>query len=61
MEKKEKKTEKEKMLNEELYYSDDDQLHKELLLSKELCFDYNNLRPSEVENNYLKKLVKIWQ
>ena len=34
MGKKEKKTEKEKMLNEELYYSDDDQLHKELLLSK---------------------------
>ena len=60
MEKKEEKTEKEKMLNEELYYSDDDQLHKELLRSKELCFDYNNLRPSEVEKkkSIIKQLFK---
>lgn len=59
MEKKPEKTEKEKMLNEELYIGGEE-LHNELLNSKELCYDYNNLRPREEEKKkaIIKKLFK---
>ena len=49
MEKRDGKTEKQKMLNEELYYAGVEELHNELVHSKEMCYDYNQLRPSEVE------------
>ena len=43
------KSEKQKMLDEELYYSGVPELHNALLDSKEMCYDYNNLRPREKE------------
>ena len=57
---KSEKTEKEKMLNEELYYSGVPELKNALLYSKEMCYDYNNLRPKEIEKKkeILKKLFK---
>ena len=57
---KKEKTEKQKMLDEELYYAGVPELKNALLYSKEMCFDYNNLRPKEIEKKkeILKKLFK---
>ena len=54
------KSEKQKMLDEELYYSGVPELKEALLNSKEMCYDYNNLRPKELEKKreILKKLLK---
>ena len=52
-------TEKEKMLAGMLYDADnDEQLVRERLICKDLCYDYNNLRPSErlKQNELIKKL-----
>ena len=53
-------TEKDKMLAGELYdanYNED--LMKERIKAKELCYEYNNLKPSEIKkrNETLKKLL----
>jgi len=42
-------TEKEKMLAEELYFADVEELVKERISAKELCFDFNHTNPSNVE------------
>jgi len=42
-------TEKQKMINEEYYLSSDEELVKEREYAKELCFEFNNLRPSNKE------------
>ena len=52
--------EKEKMLAGELYdanYNED--LLKERLLAKDLCWEYNNLKPSDIERrkNILKQII----
>jgi len=54
------KSEKQKMLDEELYYSGVPELKEALLNSKEMCYDYNNLRPKELDKkrDILKKLLK---
>ena len=50
-------TEKEKMLKEMLYDANNDEdLIKERTIAKDLCFTYNQLMPSNVENQ--KKLLK---
>ena len=50
-------TEKEKMLKEMLYNANNDKdLLKERAIAKDLCFKYNQLMPSDVENQ--KKLLK---
>ena len=50
-------TEKEKMLKEMLYDANNDKdLIKEREIAKDLCFKYNQLMPSHVENQ--KKLLK---
>lgn len=43
------KSEKEKMLSGELYDPSDAELAAERLRCKELCFDFNSLRPSETD------------
>ncbi|MGF7049545.1 maltose O-acetyltransferase [Paenibacillus sp. DS2015] len=52
-------TEKEKMLNGKLYLAFGEELAGERQHAKELVFDYNGLRPSEIEqrNSILKKLL----
>ena len=54
------KSEKQKMLDEELYFSGVPELKNALLHSKEMCYDYNQLRPSEEEKKQeiLRKLFK---
>ena len=54
------KSEKEKMLNEELYDASGEELTKEREYTKDLCYDYNHTRPSEKEKlkNIIKKLFK---
>ena len=54
------KSEKQKMLDEELYYAGVPELKEALLNSKEMCYDYNNLRPRELDKRkeILKKLLK---
>ena len=54
------KSEKQKMIDEELYYSGVPELQNLLQKSKEMCLDYNNLRPKEIEKKkeILKKLFK---
>lgn len=42
-------TEKEKMLKGELYQSFGKELTEERLRAKELCFDFNNARPSDIK------------
>ena len=42
-------TEKEKMLKGELYQSFGKELTEERLRAKELCFDFNNTRPSDIK------------
>ena len=50
-------TEKEKMLKEMLYDANNDEdLLKERAIAKDLCFKYNQLMPSDIENQ--KKLLK---
>ncbi|MDF2567433.1 MAG: lacA1 [Oscillospiraceae bacterium] len=51
-------TEKEKMLASKPYRAFDEQLTKERQWAKEMVFDYNSLRPSEVDkrNRILKEL-----
>ena len=39
--------EKEKMINGYLYFSGDEDLYKERLEAKDLCFKYNNTAPSD--------------
>ena len=41
--------EQEKMLSGELYYANDKALEKLRIKAKDLCYDYNNLRPSKIE------------
>ena len=44
-------TEKEKMLSQMLYdANNDEKLLKERTLCKDMCYEYNNLRPSERNN-----------
>lgn len=43
------KTEKEKMIAGELYESADTELREERMRSKELIYDYNHTRPSELK------------
>lgn len=52
-------TEKEKMLQGKPYKAFGDELLKERQYAKELVFDFNNLRPREIEqrNEILKKLL----
>ena len=54
------KTEKDKMLNSELYCSWDEELKRERLEARELMYDYNNTRPSEQGKRaeIMKKLLK---
>lgn len=42
-------TEKNKMLNEELYDLADSQLVNERNIAKDLCFEFNNTKPSETQ------------
>lgn len=53
------KTEKQKMLDGDLYFSFGEELFNERQFAKEIIFDFNNLRPHEVEkrNELLKKLL----
>lgn len=41
--------EKEKMINGYLYFSGDEDLYKERLEAKDLCFKYNNTAPSDTK------------
>lgn len=53
-------TEKEKMLAGEIYDANyDENLAKERLQAKDLCYEYNHLKPSDVENRnkIMKKLL----
>lgn len=53
-------TEKEKMLNGEIYDANyDEELIRDRMFCKDLCFEYNNLRPSDVEGQQavIKKLI----
>lgn len=52
-------TEKEKMLEGKLYLSFGDELLNERQYAKELVFDFNGLRPTEIEkrNEIIKKLL----
>ena len=56
-------TEKEKMLAGMLYDANNDEnLLKERLLCKDICYEYNNLKPSDIEaqelliKNFLERL-----
>lgn len=53
------KTEKQKMLDGDLYFSFGEELFNERQFAKEIIFDFNNLRPQEVEkrNELLKKIL----
>lgn len=54
------KTEREKMLAGEIYDANyDEELLSERLKAKDICFEYNNLKPSELEKRteLLKKLI----
>ena len=55
MSEKEEKSEKQKMLNEELYNAGGEELTKEREYAKDLCYD-NHLRPSEIEK--MKEIIK---
>lgn len=52
-------TDKEKMLSGELYYGNCEELLKEREIAKDLCYEYNNLRPSKQEerNKLLRRLL----
>ena len=47
-------TEKEKMLRGEVYYACDPELKKELNVTKDLCWEYNQIRPTMVEERNRK-------
>ena len=49
-------TEKEKMLSGKLYYADEPSLMAERNKCKDICFEYNNIKPSDIENR--EKLIK---
>lgn len=50
-------TEKEKRNNGQIYNPNhDEELKKEMLKTKDLCFEYNNIKPTELEKR--KKLIK---
>lgn len=53
------RTEKEKMLAGELYLAFHEELMKDRAVAKELLFEYNNLRPSEIDrrNELLRRLL----
>ncbi|EFA80295.1 Acetyltransferase [Heterostelium album PN500] len=53
-----KETEKEKMISSKLYFSGDAELTQDRLNAKEICYDFNLLRPSlrEERANLIKKL-----
>ena len=51
-------TEKNKMLNEELYDSADSQLVNERNITKDLCFAFNNTKPSETQKQK-EVLIKL--
>lgn len=54
-------TEKEKMLNNLMYDANYDlELYEDRAKVKDLCFEFNNLKPSEVEKQK-QVLKKIWQ
>ena len=55
---KETKPEKQKMINGEMYFSGADYLVKEREECKDLCYDYNALRPSKTseQNALIKKI-----
>lgn len=57
------KTEKEKMILGEIYDPSDEQLRKERHFCKELCFDINQLRPSNVDKRreLLEQLLGTFQ
>lgn len=51
--------EKEKMLAGELYDATNEDLQKELYQAKDLCYEYNNILPSKIEerNKIMKKIL----
>ena len=54
-------TEKEKRENGQIYNPNyDEELRAEMVKAQDLCFDYNNLRPSNLEErkNQIKKIEK---
>lgn len=53
------KTEKEKMLSGEFYNADDEELVRDRLKARELTFNFNHTRPSEIKvrNEIMKKLI----
>lgn len=53
------KTEKQKMLDGDLYFSFGEELFNERQFAKEIIFDFNNLRPQEIEkrDELLRKLL----
>lgn len=53
-------TEKDKMLAQKMYDANNDpELLKERMICKDLCYDFNNVRPSDVEkqNKIIKKII----
>lgn len=52
-------TQQEKMVAGQMYYADDQNLAKQREQAKSLCFEYNHLKPSDLENriNIMKKLL----
>lgn len=49
-------TEKEKMIGGEIYYANCEELLKEREHAKDLCYEYNNLKPSQ--ENERKEIIK---
>ena len=52
-------SEKEKMLAGELYGASNEELKKELYYAKDLCYKYNNILPSKIEerNEIMRKIL----
>lgn len=52
-------TEKEKMLSQALYFADDKELMNDRMICKDFCYEYNMLRPSQVEEQkvIIKKIL----
>jgi hypothetical protein len=60
-------TEKEKMLNGLIYDTEDSELVNDRMKCKDLCYEYNNTRPSDIKkrDEIIKKIIgktgeKIW-
>lgn len=49
-------TEKEKMISGAIYYANCEELLKERERAKNLCYEYNNLKPSQ--ENERKEIIK---